>query len=197
MAQRFDEASLQLVGDPFAVVSRVSFALTRPQLAASASPDGTLVYYTGRSGESQLTWFDRTGKAVGTVGPQAAQWGVSLAPDGNKVAITRRAPNDTEAAWVHDLVSGGATRLTPPGSPGGGGLWSRDSRTIWFGMTTREGPARYQRDFASGQLERFKESTRLRALRRPFGGRPFCDLYGHRSANPLGYLVCPGRIRKD
>ena len=93
MAQPFDEGSLQPVGDPFSVATGASNSPSRPQVAASAASDGTLVYLAGRSRETQLTWFDRTGKELGKVGPRAEQRGVALSPDGNTVAIGRRDQN--------------------------------------------------------------------------------------------------------
>jgi Tol biopolymer transport system component len=93
---------------------------------------------------------------------------VSLSPDGTKVAIGRFASNDTNALWLHDLVTGGVTRLTPSGSAGLRGQWSADSRTIWFDMTTSEGPGMYQRDLLTGELDRLESLgpvTRLRTDR--------------------------------
>jgi eukaryotic-like serine/threonine-protein kinase len=156
MAQPFDEKRLQTVGDPFVITRGVSLAATQPQLLASASADGALVYVAGRSHDSQLTWFDRSGKALGTVGPIGLQFGVSLSPDGNKATIARTAINDTVAVWLHDLVNGSSSRLTPTGSPGGDALWSADSRTLWFGMTTSQGPATYRRDLVTGEQERLE-----------------------------------------
>ncbi len=69
MAQPFDDATMQVVGDPFPVVTGASSTWTPPQPAASAASDGTLVYLAGRSRDSQLTWFDRGGARLGTVGP--------------------------------------------------------------------------------------------------------------------------------
>jgi hypothetical protein len=90
MAQPFDEATLKTVGDPFEVAARVSSTLNGSQPAASIAADGTLVYVSGRSIDKQLTWFDRTGKALGTVGPRGIQNGVALTRDGNFATITRQ-----------------------------------------------------------------------------------------------------------
>jgi Tol biopolymer transport system component len=153
MAQPFDEASLQPVGDPFSVATGASGSPTRPQVAASAASDGTLVYLAGRSRETQLTWFDRSGKELGKVGPRAEQRGVALSPDGNTVAIMRQDQNGASATWLHDLVRESESRLQPPGSPGSGALWSPDSSLVWFGMTGPEGPGIYQKDLKGGQLQ--------------------------------------------
>jgi serine/threonine protein kinase len=153
MAQPFDDGSLQPVGDPFAVAARASNSISRPQVAATAAADGTLVYLGGRSRETQLTWFDRTGKELGKVGPRADQQGVALSPDGNAVAIQRQDQDGSSAVWLHDLVRDSESRLTPPGSQGAGALWEPDSGRIWFGMTSPEGPAYYQKDLKGGQVQ--------------------------------------------
>ena len=153
MAQPFDDGSFQPVGDPFAVAARASNSISRPQVAATAAADGTLVYLAGRSRETQLTWFDRTGKELGKVGPGADQQGVALSPDGNAVAIQRQEQDGSSAVWLHDLVRESESRLTPTGTPGGGGLWSPDSSLVWFGMAGPEGPGIYQKDLKGGQLQ--------------------------------------------
>jgi Tol biopolymer transport system component/predicted Ser/Thr protein kinase len=153
MAQPFDEASLQPVGDPFSVATGASSSPTRPQVAASVASDGTLVYLAGRSRETQLTWFDRTGKELGKVGPRANQRGVALSPDGSTVAIVRQDQNGAPATWLHDLVRESESRLQPPGSPGSGALWSPDSSLVWFGMSGPEGLGIYQKDLKGGRLQ--------------------------------------------
>jgi Tol biopolymer transport system component/predicted Ser/Thr protein kinase len=153
LAQPFDEASLQLLGDPFTVAARASNSLSNPQVEASAAADGTLVYLAGRSRETQLAWFDRIGKELGKVGPQVEQRGLALSPDGNTVAILRRDLDGSLAVWLHDLVRESESRLTPPGLQGAAAVWSPDSSLVWFGMTGPEGPGIYQKDLKGGQLQ--------------------------------------------
>ncbi len=69
------------------------------------------------------------------------------------VATTRHEPNDTVALWVHDLVRGAASRLTPMGATSGVPVWSPDSRRILFGATTAGQTALYLKDITSGQQE--------------------------------------------
>ena len=153
MAQPFDEGSLQPVGDPFSVATGASTSPTRPQVAASAASDGTLVYLGGRSREAQLTWFDRTGKELGKVGPRANQRGVALSPDGSNVAIGRQDQNGATATWLHDLVRESESRLQPPGASGNGALWSPDSSLVWFAMLGPDGLGTYQKDLKGGQVQ--------------------------------------------
>jgi eukaryotic-like serine/threonine-protein kinase len=158
MSQPFDQSRLQIVGDPVPVVPSVAFAITPPHLLASASADGTLVYVSGRLRDSQLTWFDRAGVRLGTVGPTASQRGVLMSPDGNTAVITRRETTDIASVpWAYDLVRGSTTRLTPPGQSGRAVLWSRDGNSILLSMLTPGGPAWFRKDLTSGQQELVEE----------------------------------------
>jgi eukaryotic-like serine/threonine-protein kinase len=151
MAQPFDVATLEAVADPFPVASHATTTLTGLQVAASVS-NGTLVYLTGGSRETQLTWFDRAGKALGKVGgPGAEQRGVVLSPDGNAVLINRRELNGQYALWLYDLVRGSESRFLPPGTQSGAPVWFPDGRRVLFSMTTPPaGLGLYQKDMSGG-----------------------------------------------
>jgi serine/threonine protein kinase len=164
MAQPFDETSLQPVGDPFTVAAHAgSVGLST---TASVSADGTLVYLTGDSGVSQLTWYDSGGKELGRVGPRTEQVGLALSPDGNTVAIVRRDPNSgSQSLWLHDLTSGSDSRVTPPRFPvTSGTVWSPDSRFLWFVMETEEGIGMYQMDRKGGPLQLIQKLEAIRTL---------------------------------
>jgi len=124
MAQSFDAEALQLLGDPFPVATQASVSFTTPQVAASIALNGTLAYLANRSQEGQLTWFDRSGKELGKVGPHADQFGVSLSPDANVVAIARR----NQGIWLYDLVRGSETRFSTavPSTA----IWSPDGSRV-------------------------------------------------------------------
>ena len=112
MAQRFDANSQTLQGDPFPVVDHVQkTGGTGGYALFSASANGVLAYRSGSDTPvSQLTWFDRTGKALGTVGEPAAYSDLALSPDGNKAAVTVTGPNLD--VWVFDLKQARRSRLT-------------------------------------------------------------------------------------
>jgi Tol biopolymer transport system component len=96
-------------------------------LAVFAVAGKTLVAQT-RSGKgankSQLTWFDRHGRQVGTVGPPELVANPKLSPDGRRVAVDQ---TDTDGRhvniWIHELTSEGAARL-------GFGPWL-EQVTVW------------------------------------------------------------------
>ena len=71
MARPFDLEARQLRGEAFPVAERVSTEQSR-YIGVSVSANGTLVY--GQAGPDlarQLTWFDRSGRELGTLSEPA------------------------------------------------------------------------------------------------------------------------------
>jgi Tol biopolymer transport system component len=132
MSQPFDAHRLELVGEPVTVAEQVGFFLDFGFF--SASTNGVLVYRTGGSGgTSQLTWFDRQGKALGTVGEPGYTTALFLSPDGTRAAVSRRdSPLADAALWLLDLSRGTSTRFTFGPSSASVGMWSPDSSRIIF-----------------------------------------------------------------
>jgi Tol biopolymer transport system component len=160
LAQPFDEASLQPLGDPLTVAEEA--APTR----ASAAADGTLAYLAGGSGLSQLAWYDRDGNQLEGVGPRAQQSGVALSPDGNKVAILRQDLNMASSGlWLRNLESGSYNRVTPLGASVGYGIaWATDSQSIWFVMRGQEGFGVYKSDLGPGPPDLVQKLDTPRSL---------------------------------
>ena len=87
MAVSFDASSGTVSGEPIPVATPVTGNPGRHG-AFSVSANGLLAHRAGVSGR-QLTWFDREGKVVGTMGPPDEPFASpELAPDG-RVAIGR------------------------------------------------------------------------------------------------------------
>ena len=58
-------------------------------MGASVSENGTLVYASdGSLATRQLTWFDRAGRALGTLGEAAPYINLALSPDERRVAVS-------------------------------------------------------------------------------------------------------------
>ncbi|HEV8609028.1 MAG TPA: protein kinase, partial [Thermoanaerobaculia bacterium] len=69
LARPFDTKSLRFTEEAFPVAEDVQYFATFAQAVFAASDQGLLAYQTGVSGgQTQLTWLDRAGKPVGTVG---------------------------------------------------------------------------------------------------------------------------------
>jgi Tol biopolymer transport system component len=164
MAQPFDEASLQPLGDPLTVAEEA--VPTSLRTTASVAADGTLAYLAGGSGLSQLTWYDRDSNQLERVGPRAQQSGVALSPDGNKVAILRQDLNiASQGLWLRNLKSGSDNRVTPLGASVGNGIaWSPDSQSIWFVMGGQEPLGVYRKDLGPGPPERVQKLDTPRSL---------------------------------
>jgi serine/threonine protein kinase len=140
VAQRFDTRKLQLTGDVVPIADDVR--VTTSQLGVfSVSPDGQLAYQTGGAlGLSQLTWFDRTGKPLGTIGAAADYRFAALSHDERKVAVSKTEPNSSSAdIWMIDLARGTSTRFTFDPANDTLPLFSPDDSRIFF-TSSRNGP---------------------------------------------------------
>ncbi|HXQ26723.1 MAG TPA: protein kinase [Candidatus Acidoferrales bacterium] len=132
MAQPFDIHRMELVGEPATVAEQVGFFIDFGFF--SASTNGVLAYRTGGSGAtSQVTWFDRQGKALGTVGEPDYTTALSLSPDGTQAAVSRRdSIGFNETLWLLDLSRGASTRFTFGPSFDIDPIWSPDGKRIVF-----------------------------------------------------------------
>jgi Tol biopolymer transport system component len=129
MAQRFDTQTLQLDGEPMRLAEHASFSVTgvTPQVGASASATGVLVYLSNRTGESELAWVDRAGHELTRVIPRGIQRAVALAPGGRMAALVT-----AEGITLRDLGRGVDTRFTFPPGRAADPVWSPDGQHLAF-----------------------------------------------------------------
>ncbi|SPF39811.1 Serine/threonine protein kinase [Candidatus Sulfopaludibacter sp. SbA4] len=129
-AQRFDAAKLRLQGSAFPVADHVGRSLIENHLAFSASAGGVLVYTAADSG-TILTWFDRAGKRLGTIGEAAFQRRVRISPDQQLVMFDQvQAPASTYDLWKIPAAGGAVSRFTF--NEGLQPLWSPDSARVAY-----------------------------------------------------------------
>ncbi|HKE22664.1 MAG TPA: protein kinase [Bryobacteraceae bacterium] len=129
-AQHFGLTRLELTGEPAAVAEGVwSF---RPSARESVSAaGGVLAYINASLANTELAWFDRTGRPTGTLGEPGPYQGQAprIAPDGAYVAIAHGS-NGGEV-WVTRFADGTTRRLTlEPGAAVP--IWSSDTSRILF-----------------------------------------------------------------
>jgi Tol biopolymer transport system component len=93
--------------------------------AGKAAPKGGV--------EGRLTWFDRQGKVVGTVGEPGLYRTLTLSPDGKQVAAERADPEtQNRDIWLLDLGRGTTTRFTSDPGWDAFPTWSPDGGHIIF-----------------------------------------------------------------
>jgi Tol biopolymer transport system component len=132
LAQRLDLRSLTLTGEAIPVTEALETTWFRTGVF-SVSSGGALAYRTGAvSRDLQLTWLDRQGRRLSTVGQTDLNAQVSLSPDGSRAAV-RDAFYDQEGdLWMIDLANGRRTRLTFLQGNYSPAVWSPDSGRVAF-----------------------------------------------------------------
>src|ERR1017187_1381517 len=132
VAQAFDPSSGRFSGEPQTLSENVQFHPGLWRMNLSTSTDGMLVFASGTtSGTQILTWYDRSGKRLGTVGEQGDFYDLDLSPDDKKV-VTTELNTATATIWVHDLATNLKTRLTFSGGAHLTPLWSPDGKEVAF-----------------------------------------------------------------
>ena len=145
MAQPFDNHRLELKGQATAVAEQVgdNGGGTGGYGGFSASANDVIVYWRG-GGDRLLTWYDRDGKVLGTIGEPGDYRDLALSPDGTRVAYRKRS-GQTSNIWLVDLSRSTSTRFTFGSTVDASPLWSPDGKRIVF----RSGNDLYQK-LASG-----------------------------------------------
>lgn len=77
VARRFDPARGALSGDPVTVADALAIDANYNVGAFSVSATDLVTYRAGGVARTQLTWFDRAGKALGTLGPPTPDRAIS------------------------------------------------------------------------------------------------------------------------
>jgi Tol biopolymer transport system component/tRNA A-37 threonylcarbamoyl transferase component Bud32 len=154
-AQELNVDTLQLSGEPHAVVDPVATSLASNQMNVAVSGNGLLLY-SALHASSQFTWFDRAGGTLGLMGEPGEYSTFRLSPDGSRVAVSRG-----PALWLLEVDRGVFSRFTATQAEGVMfPVWSPDSRTIVYAKQSL-----YRKDVSgAGGEQRLTESQHQRSL---------------------------------
>jgi eukaryotic-like serine/threonine-protein kinase len=152
MGQAFDVNKRELVGTPFVVAQRLLISLGGglPGAAVSASGNGVLAYRTRmETGSTDLVWFDRTGKRLGSVSESAEYSNPALSPDEKKLVVSRVDPQTrTRDLWLFDFSSGASSRFTFDPADETNAVWSQDGKRIAFNAAHNGAINIYEKEIA-------------------------------------------------
>jgi Tol biopolymer transport system component len=152
MAQRFDPFSFALSGEPQQVATPVGSFIDRALFFVSRN--GTIVYAAGAPVFAvQLTWVDRQGRLVRTVGKPDLYSTAVRSPDGTKAAIVKvdlGSASDKREIYLLDLERDTQTLFWFKSPVRGAPIWSPDGTRLLFALVD-EGPQLYERAIIGGQ----------------------------------------------
>jgi len=143
VSQQFDMAGLRMVGEPIPVTDSDHIGINRNNLRAmlSVSRNGVVAFRT--EGVLELTWFDRAGQRLGTVGQAGYDLEPVISPDGHRLAVSRYDPRSgTKDIWILDLLRGAADSRLTHQARASSPIWSVDGSSILFTCGTGSDRAR-------------------------------------------------------
>jgi eukaryotic-like serine/threonine-protein kinase len=156
MAQRFDINRLEVTGEPVPVAEQVANYTgdkSIPFAAFSASENGVLSWKVKAvdPDKTQLTWFDRSGKRLGTIGESAMYSGPSFSPGEDRLAVSIADPGTRmRDLWIMQMPFGAGSRLTFDPGDDLNPRWTPDGKWIIF-TSTQNGPRSIYRKPADGR----------------------------------------------
>ncbi|MBK5297968.1 MAG: protein kinase [Vicinamibacteria bacterium] len=152
VAQKFDVASLAVVGEPVPVGEGLGSG-DLGLASFSVSRNGVLVFRAGELTGTRLVWVDRSGKETPVLEAPADYRDTSLSPDGTRLTYDVTDGGNTRGdIWIRDLVRGVSSRFTFDSTAEVDPQWSPDGRRIVF-TSRAKGPGDLSVKDASGTRE--------------------------------------------
>lgn len=155
MAQAFDADRLRTTGDPFTVAKQAGFLPGSLQGQFAASQTGVLSFYSGINPLlSQLTWVNREGKILETMGEPDVMQAPALSPDGTTIVVDRLdVGTGTYDLWLYNLPTRSVSRLTFDSENDMFPVWSQDGKSILFSSGRGGKLGLYQKAANGGDTE--------------------------------------------
>ena len=134
MAQHLDLQALALTGEPVVVAAAVGHNTPSSQAFFGASNNGAVIAFEPAApARSSLTWYNRAGESIATVGPERSYGDLQLSPDGRMAAVVVTDQNSgNRDIWLMTLANGTVSPFTSNAANDWQMTWSRDSRRLAF-----------------------------------------------------------------
>ncbi len=140
VAQKLDVGKAALIGETVTLATGVR--------AATASATGLVAYRTGGGGQRQLTWVNRSGAVLGTIGaPDATLYGPRVSPDGRQVAFSRISQGKQDV-WLQSEAR--ASRVSFTGTDNQFPVWSPDGSQLAYTTVPGSGVNTLYRKLTNG-----------------------------------------------
>ena len=146
-------------GNPQRVADAVGLNPVTNQGLFSVSDTGTLAYFAGTVGETELVWFDRDGTELGRPGARGVISTIALSPDASRVVFDQADPRTaTFDLWQLVFAVGAPDKLTFNPSHDIFPMWSPDGSRIVFTSVRERPPQLYEMDpdVAGGERRLFQ-----------------------------------------
>ncbi|MEP6782113.1 MAG: protein kinase [Acidobacteriota bacterium] len=150
-AQQFDLKALELRAQPVPVAEQVAVD-SGAFLGGFTAGSNVVAFRTGGAGgRRQLTWFDRTGKIVDTVGAPdtAVLTGTEVSTDGRRVAVNRMLNGNLDI-WLIEVTKGALSRLSFDPTLDAWPHWTPDGDQIVYSSNVKGNYNLYERSAAGG-----------------------------------------------
>ena len=137
VAQPFDVQALRTTGEAVLVAEQVQRFRNGVNVGVfSASTAGLLAYQKGADAAvRQLTWFDRSGDPVGTMGEPGTFWNIELSPDRRSLLASASDTFGNYDMWTYDLARGVRERVTTDPAREDVGVWFPDGESVVYDST--------------------------------------------------------------
>ena len=156
VAQALDASTGKLSEEEQHVANGVTADDTTWRAVFTVSANGLLAYAGGAHLQSQLGWYDRNGRQVGTVGERFGDLAIGdeelrLSPSGDRVALAIQ--STTTDIWIMDVARGVRARLTFGPTGNNSPVWSPDGKWIAYQTITKKGNAIMRKPALGGAEE--------------------------------------------
>jgi Tol biopolymer transport system component len=136
VAQRFDGRAARLSGQPVTLAYDVRYNPASGRTAFSASDD--LIAYRADA-PRRLTWMDRAGRRMGSIGDEGRDWNPVMAPDGSNRVVFDRFDPATGGFQVWTMDDQGRATAFTHGVKERFGIWSPDGQWIAYTSPAAKG----------------------------------------------------------